>query len=502
MEMSEKFVELGHREALKITIGVLLPLFLGSLDQTIVGAALPVIGRDFGDLQNVPWVATAYLLTGTAVTPVVGKLSDIHGRRATMLAAIAVFLLGSIVSALAPSLLVLILARALQGCGGGCLIVIAMTILADIAAPKDRARYYTYFVIVFASAGALGPALGGFFAQYLDWTVIFWINLPLGLLSFFICYVQLRRLPRHERRHRLDLAGAALVMVATATLMAAVDLGGERFAWGSAPILALAALSAASWAGFALRLRTAPEPLVPLGVLSNRIVIFAVFANAMGAGSVTVLNLFLPMFLQLLLGLGASDSGLLLMTLMFNFNVGAGISGYVTGQVRRYKILPIIGVLLALVSTLALGFAGDRFGLVAIEALLTIIGLGFGTVPPMATVALQNAVERAELGAATASLNFVRSLAGTLFVGLFGALLAAKLGSAGVQPGSLSDTLSTTALAERSALAETFQLVFFGTAAGFALTLVALWRLEERPLRAGPPAGAPDAPTVAESAND
>src|SRR5579875_1481027 len=269
MDMSHQSFELGHREALKITLGVLLPLFLGSLDQTIVGAALPVIGRDFGDLQNVPWVATAYLLTGTAVTPVVGKLSDIHGRRATMLAAIAVFLMGSLLAALAPSLVALILARAVQGFGGGSLIVVAMTILGDIAAPKDRARYYTYFVVVFASAGALGPALGGFFAQYLDWTVIFWINLPLGLLSLLVTNAQLRRLPRHERRHRLDFVGAGLVMMATAALMAAIDLGGNRFDWGSAPVLGLAALSAASWVGFAVRLRTALEPLVPLGVLST-----------------------------------------------------------------------------------------------------------------------------------------------------------------------------------------------------------------------------------------
>jgi MFS family permease len=236
--------------------------------------------------------------------------------------------------------------------------------------------------------------------------------------------------------------------------------------------------------------------LVPLGVLSNPVVIFAVLANAMGASSIMVLNLFLPMFLQLLVGLGASDSGLLLMTLMFSFNVGAGISGYVTGQVRRYKVLPMIGVLLALSATVALGVAAGSFGLMTIEALLTIIGLGFGTVPPMATVALQNAVERTELGAATASLNFVRSLAGTMCVGVVGAILAAKLGT-----GGLHDTLSTT-IGDRSALAQTFQIVFFGTSAGFALSLVALWRLEERPLRTGRTAGTPDDLTLAASTND
>jgi MFS family permease len=286
-------------------------------------------------------------------------------------------------------------------------------------------------------------------------------------------------------------------MVATAALMATIDLGGNRFDWGSAPVIGLAALSVASWIGFAVRLRTAPEPLVPLGVLSNPVVIFAVLSNAMSASSIMVLNVFLPIFLQLLVGLGASNSGLLLMTLMFSFNVGAGISGYVTGRVRRYKILPIIGVLLALSVTVALGFAADRFGLVTIEVLLTIVGLGAGAVPPMATVALQNAVERTELGAATASLNFVRSLAGTMCVGVFGALLAAKLGT-----GSLHETLSTAAIGERSALTQTFQIIFFGTSAGFALCLVALWRLEERPLRAGKQAGTPDDLTLAASTND
>jgi len=485
MDTSDESSDLGHRDALKITIGVLLPVFLGSIDQTIVGAALPTIGRAFGDLQNLPWVVTAYLLTGTAVTPVVGKLSDIHGRRATMLGATVVFLVGSILCALAPSLLILILGRAVQGFGGGSLILLAMTILGDIAAPKDRAKYYTYFVIVFASSGALGPALGGFFAQYLDWTVIFWINLPLGLLSLMLSTVQLRKLPRHGRPHRLDFVGAGLVMVATASLMAAIDLGGNRFAWLSAPTVGLAALSVASWVCFAVRLRSAPEPLVPLGVLSNPVVIFAVLANSMGSSSVTVLNIFMPMYLQLFLGLGASHSGLLLMTLMVSFNIGAGISGQVAARVRRYKVLPLVGVSLALAATVALGFvAGSSSGLIPIEALLTIIGLGFGTVPPVATVSLQNAVEWDQLGAATASLNFVRSLAGTTFVGVVGAILAARLGTE-----MLQGTASTAAaMGERNALSETFQIIFFGTSAGFALSLVALWRLEERPLRTSRPA--------------
>jgi MFS family permease len=204
----------------------------------------------------------------------------------------------------------------------------------------------------------------------------------------------------------------------------------------------------------------------------------------MGSGSVMVLNVFMPIFLQLFVGLGASHSGLLLMTLMFSFNVGAGISGQVAARVRHYKVMPIIGLFLALAATVALGFVAGHFGLVTIEVLLTIIGLGFGTVPPVATVSLQNAVQWDQLGAATASLNFVRSLAGTTFVGVVGAVLASKLG-----PDVLQGTASAAAaLGERTALGETFQIIFFGTSAGFALSLVALWCLEERPLRGSRPA--------------
>jgi EmrB/QacA subfamily drug resistance transporter len=476
MDTASSSLGLTHREAVRITIGVLVPVFLGSLDQTIVAAALPTIGHQFGNLQDLSWVVTSYLLTGTAATPVIGKLSDIHGRRATMLGAIAIFLVGSVLCALAPSLLMLILARGVQGFGGGGLILLAMTILGDIAAPKDRAKYYTYFVVVFATAGASGPALGGFIAQYLHWSVIFWINLPLGLLSFALSNAQLKRLPRHDRPHRLDLLGAGLVVAATVALMMLVDLGGKHFAWISPPILALAVISLAGLSWFGLRLRRVAEPLVPLGVLSNPIVIFAILAHSLGSSSIMLLNVFVPIFLQLLLGVSASHSGLLLMTLMFSFNVGAGISGQITAHIRHYKVTPTIGLAFALAGALVLGITAGRLPLGAIEVLLTVIGLGFGTVPPVATVSLQNAVELTQLGAATASLNFVRSLAGTIFVGVFGALLAGRLVQAGTDSGLL--------VAHQAALAQAFQVIFFGAAGGFALSLLALWRMAERPLQA------------------
>src|SRR5689334_8447876 len=188
-----------------INAGIMLAMFLAALDQTIVATALPTIGRELGDLEHLPWVVTAYLLTATAVTPLYGKLSDIHGRRLTMLVSITIFVIGSVACALAPSMLVLVLARGLQGLGGGGLISLAQTIIADVVAPKERARYQGYIASVFATSSVGGPVLGGVIADHLHWSAIFWLNVPLGALAYWMTSSTLKRLPRHERPRRLDL---------------------------------------------------------------------------------------------------------------------------------------------------------------------------------------------------------------------------------------------------------------------------------------------------------
>src|ERR1051326_1175387 len=219
---------LDHAAIRTIVLGILLAMLLGALDQTIVATALPTIGRDLGNVEDLSWVVTAYLLTATAVTPLYGKLSDIHGRRAMLLVAIGVFALGSLARALAPSMAVLILARGLQGLGGGGLLSLAQTIIADVVPPLERGRYQGYIGVVFASSSIGGPVLGGFFAEHLHWSLIFWINLPLGLLAFLMTNSVLKRLPRHERQHRLDVAGAGLLTAATIALLCVASWGGSR----------------------------------------------------------------------------------------------------------------------------------------------------------------------------------------------------------------------------------------------------------------------------------
>src|SRR5262249_32587131 len=235
--------KLTHRETLVVVLGVMLPVFMGSLDTTILASALPSIGREFGDLHNLPWLVTAYLIANTSITALYGKLSDIHGRRFTLLIAISVYMLGSIVCALAPNMVVLIIGRVLHGFGGGGLTSTGMVVLGDVAAPRERGKYYGYFSAVYTTAGACGPALGGAISEYLHWSVIFWMNIPLGLIAIVLTLTLLRRLPRHDRPHKLDLLGAALIMAASSSFMLALSMGGVTYPWGSLPILALFAAS-------------------------------------------------------------------------------------------------------------------------------------------------------------------------------------------------------------------------------------------------------------------
>ena len=224
---------LTHRQTLLIVLGVLLPTFMGSLDQTILATALPTIGRDFGDVHNLPWLITAYLLASTAVIPLYGKIADIHGRRFTLRIAILTYMAGSLVCALAPNMLVLILGRVLHGLGGGGLSSMGMVVLADLVSPKERGRYYSYFAATYTTAGGSGPLLGGLIADHLHWSVIFWINIPMGLAALAITTSLLRRLPRYERPHLLDLLGAALIVCASVSFMLALNLAGVRYPWTS-----------------------------------------------------------------------------------------------------------------------------------------------------------------------------------------------------------------------------------------------------------------------------
>src|SRR5215470_7316245 len=400
---------LTHRQTLLIVLGVLLPTFMGSLDQTILATALPTIGRDFGDMHSLPWLITAYLLASTAIIPLYGKIADIHGRRFTVRIAILTYMAGSLVCALAPNMLALILGRVLHGLGGGGLSSMGMIVLGDLVSPKERGRYYGYFSVTYTTAGGCGPLLGGLIADHLHWSVIFWMNIPMGLAALAITTMLLRRLPRHERPHRLDFIGAALIVSASVSFMLALNMAGVRYPWSSPPILALFAVALIMGCFFVIRLRMAPEPLIPISILKSPIVRCAIAANAFGWGSIIGLNIFLPMYLQSVMGLTPARAGASLVVFMVALNTSAGLAGQVLGRVRHYKRLPTIAIAVSIAAVASLAWHAESMTTPSFELTLILIGAGFGPVPSLTAVAMQNVVARHQLGISVGTMNFSRN---------------------------------------------------------------------------------------------
>ena len=300
---------LDHAAARRIVVGVLLTMLLAALDQVMVATALPTIAASLGDVDNMSWVVTANLLCATAATPLYGKLSDIHGRRGMLLIAIGIYAAGSLACALAPSMLILILARALQGLGGGGLMPLVQTIIGDVASPRDRPRYQAYTSSTFIVSTVGGPIVGGFVAEHLHWSWIFWLNLPLCALAYLLTHNVLRRLPRHDRRHQLDVLGAVLMVGAAVALMLALTWGGRRYAWISSQIVLLFVASALLWVLFAWRVMTAAEPFIPLSVLRDGAMRVGTASAFFAVGTVIALTIMLPLYAQLALGLSVSEFG-------------------------------------------------------------------------------------------------------------------------------------------------------------------------------------------------
>lgn len=471
---------LSHRETLVIVFGVLLPLFLGSISQTIVASALPTIGRSLGATGDLSWIISAYLLTSTAATPLFGKFSDTHGRRATMQIALWIFIAGSIACALAPNLATLIVARAMQGVAAGGLTSVPMTVLGDLAPPKLRVRYYTYFSLVYITAGALGPVLGGFFSEYVHWTAIFWAGVPFGLLAVVITRRLLLKLPAKHRYHRLDLAGAALLVAASLTFMFMLSAGGRTFAWASPQIIGVGVASAVLWVAFVRRLTTTPEPLIPLGIVRNPVVRMAIFANSLGWGGIVGLNIYLPIWLQTMSRMTPTESGLALMIVMVAVNAGALAGAQITARITHYKRTPIVSLTICIAATLWLAWRAEGMGVFELQATLGIWGFCFGPVAPVTAVSMQNAVPSHQLGTAVGSMAFGRNLLTTFLVAVFGVIVLHALPGGATQVGQASDALRS---ADLAAAAQAFRTLFLVGASCLALSLVGLLLLEERPLK-------------------
>src|SRR4030081_117022 len=305
---------LTQSEVHPILLSLMLTMFLAALDQTIVATALPTIGRQFHDVSSLSWVITAYLLASTAVAPVFGTLSDIYGRRAMIIAALSLFIAGSVLCAVAPNMPVLILARGLQGLGGGGIMPVVQTVISDVVTPRERGQYQAYFSGVWMAAGIGGPILGGVFAEHLHLSMIFWIYVALGLASLALLVPKMGKIPVFHRRRKIDWLGGVLLMASAVVFMLVLTWGGNRYPWLSLPIMAMVGASVALALAFVWHAGRADEPFLPLSLLGGRVVPYAMASGGCALGAMLGLTVHLPLYYEVVYHLSASESGLALIS--------------------------------------------------------------------------------------------------------------------------------------------------------------------------------------------
>jgi EmrB/QacA subfamily drug resistance transporter len=496
---------LDGRRVLLTFSGLLLAMLLASLDQTIVSTALPTIVGELGGIGQLSWVVTAYMLAATVTIPLWGRVSDLYGRKRLFQAAIVVFLAGSALSGAAQSLGQLIAFRALQGLGAGGLMTLAMAIVADIISPRERGRYQGYIQMVFVLASVAGPLLGGLFADHLSWRWVFYVNLPIGALALAVVSTTLEQTVP-DGRPRIDYAGATLLAAALTAILLLTTWVGREYAWDSAPIAGLAVAAVALLGAFVARERRAAEPILPLRLFADPVFGVVAIVLFLTTCAFFAAIVFTPLYLQLVTGASATSSGLLLLPLMLAAATSTAVSGRLISRTGRYKRFPIAGLALMAIGLLLLSRMDETTSRPVASLFLVVFGLGFGMVSQVLTVALQNAVERSDIGIATASANLFRALGGSVGVALFGAIFAARLdvwlpreagrvdasglqaspASLGALPAGLRDGIE-------AAVAHGLHTVFLVAAPVAAVALLVVLALREVPLRGpgGPPKAKP-----------
>ncbi len=477
MSTAQSIQAVSDSDRTRIVVGILLAMFMAALDQAIVAPVIPTLGAALGGTDYISWIVSAYFLTATATTALYGKIADIHGRRPILMAAIAIFVAGSVICALSRSMSWMILGRAVQGLGGGGLMALSQTIIGDLMPPKERGRVSGYIAIMWGTASIAGPIVGGIIAEHFDWTLIFWLNIPLAAFAVFMTNDTLKRLPWQRRDHALDVVGSVLVVIATVLLLLALSFAPQpRFGWRSREVIGLACAGLALLPVIAWHFSRTKEPLIPLGVLSNRVVLFSSSSVFCSMGANIGLTVFIPLFLELSMGLSSSQAGMALVPFMIGTVIGANIGGRSMLYVDRYTRLPLAGLA---VSCLVLAYVAMRIGslsLLQFEVMLFIVGGGIGFQFPITTVALQNAVDMRDLGVATGVLSFMRALGSSLGVAVAGAVGAAS----GV---TIAAGERISAAAPHAVEAQAFAPVFAAAALATALAFALLWAMPELPLR-------------------
>ncbi|MEU1190359.1 MFS transporter [Streptomyces sp. NPDC005859] len=417
----------GHRHRVRASIGaLLLGMLISALDQTIVSTALPTIVSDLGGMSHLSWVVTAYLLASTAATPLWGKLGDQYGRKRLLQAAIVIFLVGSALCGLAQDMSQLIAFRAVQGLGGGGLMVLSMAIVGDIVPPRDRGRYQGLFGAVFGATSVLGPLLGGLFVDQLSWRWVFYVNLPVGAVALLVVAAALR-IPVRAEKHRIDYLGTLLIAAVATCLILVTSLGGRTWGWTSAPLTGTAVLGAVLLVWFLFIERRAAEPVLPLKLFRIRtftlssaisfVIGFAMF------GAMT----YLPTFLQVVRGVSPTMSGVHMLPMVLGLLLTSTVSGEIVSRTGRWKVFPVLGTAVTAVGLLLLHQLRESSGDIEMSLCFFVFGLGLGLVMQVLVLIVQNAVSYEDLGVATSGVTFFRSMGSAFGVAVFGTVFTGRL---------------------------------------------------------------------------
>jgi EmrB/QacA subfamily drug resistance transporter len=409
-----------------VMTALMLVILLAALDQTIVATALPRIATDLHGLNKLSWVATAYLLTSAITTPIYGKISDLFGRKKIFQSAILIFLAGSVLCGVSQSMNQLVAARALQGIGAGGLMSLVLAIVGDVIPPRQRGKYMGYFGAVFGVSSVAGPLLGGFLTDSLSWRWIFFVNIPLGILALSAVASRLH-LPVYKQQHKIDYVGAALLSAASVCLLLATVWGGNTYAWGSNQIIGLLGGGSLLALVFALWEKRAPEPIIPPRLFRNSIFTVSVILSLLSGVAMFASILYIPEYQQIVRGFSPTKSGLMTMPLVMGLLVTSIISGRLITRWGRYRVFPIIGTFVLTVGLWLFSHITLTTSEWVIGVWMAIVGAGLGLFMQVMTLAIQNSVERSELGTATSTATFFRSLGSSFGGALFGAILTSRL---------------------------------------------------------------------------
>lgn len=409
-----------------ILVALMLAIFLGALDQTIVAVSIPAISAQFKDVSQLAWVISGYMVAMTVAVPIYGKLGDLYGRRSLMLFGMGLFTLASVFCGLAQNMEQLVLARIIQGIGAGGMISVSQAIIGDIVPPRERGRYQGYFSSMYAVASVAGPVLGGFMTEYLSWRWVFLINIPLGLVSWFIAYRTLIGLPIPQRKPIIDYTGTLLMIVGLTSLLLGITFIGQGLSWRDDQVLGLFAVALVDLVLFVWHERRTPEPLLPMHLFANRSAVLCwctVFFTSFQAISLIVL---LPLRYQSVTGAGADSAALHLLPLAIGLPMGAYFAGRMTSVTGYYKPMILSGAILMPCSIIGMALSAPSEELLS-GVFMLLSGIAAGLQFPTSLVGAQNSVQQPDIGVATSTTNLFRSLGGAVGVALMSALLLALL---------------------------------------------------------------------------